>query len=53
MLGVPGLINAYKSATIEAVKNANIIKKTVNSIFRIMFGHHQIKYSRDSEKLRV
>jgi len=33
---------AYKSATIEAVKNANIIKKTVNSIFRIEFRHHQM-----------
>lgn len=39
LLGVPGLINAYKSATAEAVKNAKIIEKTVNSVFRIEFGH--------------
>ena len=39
LLGVPGLINAYKSATVEAVKNAKIIEKTVNSVFRIEFGH--------------
>ena len=42
LLGVSGLINAYKSATIEAVKNAEIIQKTVNSIFRIEFRHHQM-----------
>ena len=42
LLGVPGLINAYKSATIEAVKNAKIIEKTVNSVFRIEFEHPQM-----------
>lgn len=42
LLGVPGLINAYKSATVEAVKNSNIIEKTVNSVFRIEFGHPQM-----------
>ena len=42
LLGVPGLINAYKSAAVEAVKNANIIEKTVNSVFRIEFGHPQM-----------
>ncbi len=42
LLGVPGLINAYKSATAEAVKNAKIIEKTVNSVFRIEFGHPQM-----------
>ncbi len=42
LLGVPGLINAYKSATVEAVKNAKIIEKTVNSVFRIEFGHAQM-----------
>jgi uncharacterized YigZ family protein len=29
LLGVPGLINAYKSATEEAIANAEIIEKTV------------------------
>lgn len=42
LLGVPGLINAYKSATVEAVKNAKVIEKTVNSVFRIEFGHPQM-----------
>lgn len=42
LLGVPGLINAYKSATVDAVNNAKIIEKTVNSVFRIEFGHPQM-----------
>lgn len=42
LLGVTGLINAYKSATVEAVKNAKIIEKTVNSVFSIGFGHPQM-----------
>ena len=42
LLGVPGLINAYKAATIEAVKQADIIEKTVNSVFSIEFGHPQM-----------
>ena len=39
LLGVPGLINAYKTATIEAVKQAEIIEQTVNLMYRIRFGH--------------
>lgn len=42
LLGVPGLINAYKSATIEAINNATIINKTVNSVFIINFNHSQM-----------
>jgi uncharacterized YigZ family protein len=42
LLGVPGLINAYKSATEEAVKNAEIIEKTVNDIYQITFGYVQM-----------
>lgn len=42
LLGVPGLINAYKSATVEAVKNAKIIEKTINSCFSVEFGHPQM-----------
>lgn len=39
LLGVPGLINAYKSATEEALTNAEIIEKTVNDIYQITFGY--------------
>jgi uncharacterized YigZ family protein len=42
LLGVPGLINAYKSATIDAISNATIINKTINSVFRINFKHSQM-----------
>jgi uncharacterized YigZ family protein len=36
-LGVPGLINAYKTATAEALKNATIVTRIVKEI-------HQIEY---------
>lgn len=39
LLGVPGLINAYKTATVEAIKQAEIIEQTVNLMYRIRFGH--------------
>lgn len=38
-LGVPGLINAYKSATADAIANAEIVEKTVNAIFTIQFDY--------------
>ena len=42
LLGVPGLINAYKSATEEALANAEIIEKTVNDVYQITFGYVQM-----------
>lgn len=39
LLGVPGLINAYKSATEEALTNAEIIEKTVNDVYQLTFGY--------------
>jgi uncharacterized YigZ family protein len=39
LLGVPGLINAYKTATEEALKQAVIIEKTVNDIYKIEFDY--------------
>ena len=39
LLGIPGLINAYKSASIEAINHADIIEKTVNSTFQINFDY--------------
>jgi uncharacterized YigZ family protein len=39
LLGVPGLINAYKSATVEAINNNEIITKTVNDIYQINFDY--------------
>ena len=39
LLGVPGLINAYKTAAVEALKEANIIEKTVNDIYQVSFEY--------------
>ena len=44
LLGVSGLINAYKLAAAEAIQNATIIEKTVDDIYEIKFdnSHHII-----------
>ena len=42
LLGVPGLINAYKKATQEAVNNSIIIELTINSVYEIRFDHAQM-----------
>jgi uncharacterized YigZ family protein len=42
LLGVPGLINAYKMATEEALNNAVIIEKTVNDVYTISFEYLQM-----------
>lgn len=42
LLGVPGLINAYKNATLEALANAQIIEKTVNDVYEIAFDYLQM-----------
>ncbi|TKB98432.1 IMPACT family protein [Pedobacter cryotolerans] len=39
LLGVPGLINAYKNATIEALNANEIITKTVNDVYQINFDY--------------
>lgn len=38
-LGVPGLIKAYRSASAEAIANAEIITKTATHRLRITFGY--------------
>jgi len=42
LLGVPGLINADKIATEEALKQAVVIEKTVNDIYTINFEYVQM-----------
>lgn len=39
LLGVPGLINAYKTAAAEAIQAASIVEKTVNDIYEISFDY--------------
>jgi uncharacterized YigZ family protein len=42
LLGVPGLINAYRTATELALIEAVIIKKTVNDVYTIAFDYLQM-----------
>jgi len=42
LLGVPGLINAYKSATELALAEAKIVEKTVNDVYTIAFDYLQM-----------
>jgi uncharacterized YigZ family protein len=42
LLGVPGLINAYKTVAVEALDGAVIIQKTLNDIYTIYFGYLQM-----------
>ncbi len=42
LLGVPGLINAYRTATEMALNEAVIIEKTVNDVYTISFDYLQM-----------
>ena len=42
LLGVPGLINAYKTATEMALDATQVIEKTVNDIYTITFDYVQM-----------
>lgn len=42
LLGVPGLINAYKQATEDALSKATVIEKTINDIYSINFNYLQM-----------
>ncbi len=39
LLGTSGLIRAYKSAADDALKNAEIIKKTIRSFYQVSFDY--------------
>jgi uncharacterized YigZ family protein len=42
LLGVPGLINAYKTASQEALSAASIVERTVNDIYQLHFDYLQM-----------
>ncbi|MGJ1203205.1 IMPACT family protein [Sphingobacterium lactis] len=42
LLGVPGLINAYKTATQEALEAGSIVEKTVNDVYEVAFDYMQM-----------
>ena len=44
LLGVPGLINAYKLATEEALNQSVVIEKTVNDIYTVEFEYLQMNH---------
>jgi len=42
LLGVSGLINAYKNATADALKNADIIEKHIEKKYQIDFTYNEL-----------
>ena len=38
-LGVPGLINAYRTATLDALTSAQVVERTVDDIYALTFGY--------------
>lgn len=42
LLGVRGLINAYKTAAADAISNAEIIEKTVNDFYDLKFPYNSV-----------
>lgn len=42
LLGVPGLINAYKSAAHDALANAEVVELTVNDVYRVTVDYEQL-----------
>ena len=42
LLGVPGLINAYKTATAEALNNCSIVERTVNDVYKVSFSYNNM-----------
>ncbi|MBQ6689358.1 MAG: YigZ family protein [Bacteroidales bacterium] len=38
-LGIPGLIRAYRTATADAIANAEIVEKIASKTFRVHFGY--------------
>ena len=38
-LGIPGLIRAYKTATADAIANAEIVEKIASKMYRVRFGY--------------
>ena len=42
LLGVSGLINAYKMAAADSLENAKIVEKTVNDVYEVKFDYLQM-----------
>lgn len=42
LLGIPGLINAYKAASVEALKQSEIIELSLTDVYRLHFDYLQM-----------
>ncbi len=42
LLGVSGLINAYKNAAKDALDNSKIVEKKIESVFQIKFSYNEL-----------
>lgn len=42
LLGIPGLINAYKASTEAAIAAAEVVQKTFNDIYEVKFDYPQM-----------
>ena len=42
LLGVGGLINAYRTATVIAIENSRIVRKTIRNSYRLTFEYPQM-----------
>lgn len=51
-LGVPGLINAYRSAAEDAILNAKIIEKTIDDKVEILFGYNKMNFVMNAASLK-
>jgi len=43
-LGIPGLIRAYKNATLDAIQKSTIINKKLKEQYQIRFSHNEMNY---------
>lgn len=43
LLGIPGLINAYREAAANAIKSATIISKQITEKYKLIFGYELLK----------
>ncbi|MBQ9309586.1 MAG: YigZ family protein [Bacteroidales bacterium] len=50
LLGVPGLIRAYKSATADALDKAQIVEKTASRCWRLEFGYDLMPAVMEAQK---
>src|SRR3546814_1676913 len=47
LLGIPGLINAYKTATQAALNQAEVIQRTLQDVYEFIFDYDQTKRSKE------